>query len=175
MSRVFPKLAKAITLAAKDGGSDPESNAKLRVAINNSKAQNMPKDNIETAIKRASGKDLAAIAEVNYEGKGPHGVLLFIECASDNTNRLHDHHLAHTGCARRDNTTVGAFTLFREPIDHVGAHQCFRFSFRQRLTHFSRKDDAKVVLVLASGTSGLDSPKPWATSRPLATPPGSIK
>ena len=87
MSRVFPKLAKAITLAAKDGGADPESNAKLRTAINNAKAQNMPKDNIETAIKRASGKDLAAIAEVNYEGKGPHGVLLFIECASDNTNR----------------------------------------------------------------------------------------
>lgn len=87
MSRVFPKLAKAITLAAKDGGTDPESNAKLRTAINNAKAQNMPKDNIETAIKRASGKDLAAITEVNYEGKGPHGVLLFIECASDNTNR----------------------------------------------------------------------------------------
>ncbi len=87
MSRLFPKLAKVITLAAKDGGPDPESNGKLRTAINNAKAQNMPKDNIDTAIKRASGKDVAAINEINYEGKGPHGVLLFIECASDNTNR----------------------------------------------------------------------------------------
>lgn len=87
MSKVFPKLAKTITMAAKEGGPDPDSNAKLRTAIINAKAQNMPKDNIETAIKRASGKDQADIAEVNYEAKGPHGVMLFIETATDNTNR----------------------------------------------------------------------------------------
>ena len=57
MSKMFPKLAKAITVAAKDGGSDPEMNPKLRTAIQNAKAQNMPKDNIENAIKRADGKD----------------------------------------------------------------------------------------------------------------------
>ena len=56
-------------------------------AINNAKAQNMPKDNIDAAIKRAAGKDAADISEVNYEAKGPHGVLLYIECATDNTNR----------------------------------------------------------------------------------------
>ncbi|MGE9267213.1 MAG: YebC/PmpR family DNA-binding transcriptional regulator [Verrucomicrobiales bacterium] len=87
MSRIFPKLGKSITMAAKDGGSDPASNAKLRTAIMNAKAQNMPKDNIEAAIKRAEGKDEAAISEVNYEGKGPHGVLVYVECATDNTNR----------------------------------------------------------------------------------------
>ena len=86
MSKVFPKLAKSITMAAKDGGPDPESNAKLRTAILNAKAENMPKDNIDSAIKRASGKE-ADINEMNYEGKGPHGALIFIECASDNTNR----------------------------------------------------------------------------------------
>ncbi|MEZ5303140.1 MAG: YebC/PmpR family DNA-binding transcriptional regulator [Verrucomicrobiales bacterium] len=87
MSKIFPKLAKSITIAAREGGPDAEINAKLRTAINNAKAQNMPKDNIDAAIKRAAGKDAADISEVNYEAKGPHGVLLYIECATDNTNR----------------------------------------------------------------------------------------
>ena len=87
MSRIFPKLAKAITVAAKEGGGDPDMNAKLKLAINNAKAQNMPKDNIENAIKRAEGKDAEDYTEVNYEGKGPHGVLVFVECATDNPTR----------------------------------------------------------------------------------------
>ncbi|MFY0674406.1 MAG: YebC/PmpR family DNA-binding transcriptional regulator [Bacteroidia bacterium] len=87
MSRVFPKLAKAITVAAKEGGIDPEMNSKLRTAIQNAKAQNMPKDNIENAIKRATGNDAADYSEITYEGKGPHGVLVFVECATDNTTR----------------------------------------------------------------------------------------
>ena len=87
MSKVFPKLAKAITVAVNEGGSEPEMNAKLRTAIQNAKAENMPKDNIENAIKRASGKDIDEISEVTYEGKGPHGVLVFVECATDNTTR----------------------------------------------------------------------------------------
>jgi YebC/PmpR family DNA-binding regulatory protein len=87
MSKVFPKLAKSITLAAKNGGPDPESNAPLRVAINNAKAQNLSRENIEAAIKRAAGKDAADISEVTYEGKGPHGSLFFIEVATDNSNR----------------------------------------------------------------------------------------
>jgi len=87
MSKIFPKLAKAITMAAKEGSPDPDSNAKLRTAIQNAKAQNMPKDNIEAAIKRASGKDAADLTEINYEGKGPHGVLVFVECGTDNTTR----------------------------------------------------------------------------------------
>lgn len=87
MSRIFPKLAKSITMAAKDGGPDPDMNPPLRLAILNAKAQNMPKDNIEAAIKRASGKDAQDIAEVNFEGKGPHGVLIFVEAATDNNTR----------------------------------------------------------------------------------------
>lgn len=87
MSRVFPKLAKAITAAAKEGGTDPDMNAKLRTAIQNAKGQNMPKDNIEAAIKRATAKDMDDYTEVNYEGKGPHGVLVFVECMTDNTTR----------------------------------------------------------------------------------------
>ncbi|MBC9812225.1 YebC/PmpR family DNA-binding transcriptional regulator [Crocinitomicaceae bacterium CZZ-1] len=87
MSKLFPKLGKAITMAAKEGGSDPDMNSSLRTAIRNAKAQNMPKDNIDAAIKRATAKDAEAYSEINYEGKGPHGVLVFVECATDNPTR----------------------------------------------------------------------------------------
>lgn len=87
MSKLFPKLGKAITMAAKEGGPDPDMNATLRTAIKNAKAQNMPKDNIEAAIKRASAKDADTYTEIVYEGKGPHGVLVIVECATDNPGR----------------------------------------------------------------------------------------
>lgn len=87
MSKIFPKLGKKITIAAKEGGADPDMNAALRTAILNAKAENMPKTNIDAAIKRASGKDAADYDEINYEGKGPHGVLVFVECATDNSTR----------------------------------------------------------------------------------------
>lgn len=87
MSRIFPKLAKAIEMAAKSGVPDPEMNSALRTAILNAKAENMPKTNIDAAIKRASGKDSTSFAEVNFEGKGPHGVLIFVEAATDNNTR----------------------------------------------------------------------------------------
>ncbi|GAB5416749.1 MAG: YebC/PmpR family DNA-binding transcriptional regulator [Crocinitomicaceae bacterium] len=87
MSKLFPKLGKAITMAAKEGGPDPDMNATLRTAIKNAKSQNMPKDNIEAAIKRASAKDADSYTEIVYEGKGPHGVLVVVECATDNPGR----------------------------------------------------------------------------------------
>ncbi|MFM7662715.1 MAG: YebC/PmpR family DNA-binding transcriptional regulator [Bacteroidota bacterium] len=87
MSKMFPKLGKAITMAAKESGMDPTTNAKLRTAIQNAKAENMPKDNIDAAIRRAEQKDIALFTEVNYEGKGPYGVLIFVECATDNPTR----------------------------------------------------------------------------------------
>lgn len=87
MSRIFPKLGKLITIAAKEGGSDPDMNPKLRTAILNAKAQNMPKDNIEAAIKRASAKDAADIKEISYDVKANHGVQMVVECATDNNTR----------------------------------------------------------------------------------------
>ena len=87
MSRVFPKLAKAIEKAAKEGGGEPEMNPKLRTAILNAKAENMPKDNIDAAIKRALGKDAKDMIEVNFEGKGPNGTLILAECLTDNNTR----------------------------------------------------------------------------------------
>ena len=87
MSKVFPKLAKAITVAAKEGGTEPDMNPKLRAAIAAAKAQKMPKDNIDAAIKRASGKDSADIKTIFYDGKGAHGVQIIVECATDNPTR----------------------------------------------------------------------------------------
>lgn len=87
MSKIFPKLGKAITMAAKEGGIDPSTNAKLRTAIQNAKSENMPKDNIEAAISRSVQKETDIFSELNYEGKGPHGVLVFVECATDNSTR----------------------------------------------------------------------------------------
>ncbi len=87
MSKIFPRLGKAITMAAKEGGPEPDTNSTLRTAILNAKSQNMPKANIDAAIKRAFGKDAESFDQINYEGKGPHGVLIFVECATDNNTR----------------------------------------------------------------------------------------
>ncbi len=87
MSKVFPKLGKIITMAAKAGSPDPDMNPRLRTAILNAKAQNMPKHNIEAAIKRAMGKDAADIKEIHYEAKALYGVQLIIDCATDNPTR----------------------------------------------------------------------------------------
>lgn len=87
MSKLFPKLGKAITVAAKEGGIDPDMNPKLRSAIATAKAQNMPKDNIDAAIKRANGKDSSEIKTIHYDGKTPHGGLVIVECATDNPTR----------------------------------------------------------------------------------------
>lgn len=87
MARVFTKLGKEITIAAKQGGTDPESNPRLRVLIQTAKKENMPKDNVERAIKRAVSKDFTDYKEMNYEGYGPFGIAVFVETATDNTTR----------------------------------------------------------------------------------------
>jgi YebC/PmpR family DNA-binding regulatory protein len=86
MSRVFTKLGKEITIAAKSGG-DPDTNPHLRALIQTAKSENMPKENIERAIKRATEKDQSDYKEVNYEGYGPYGIAFFVETATDNPTR----------------------------------------------------------------------------------------
>ena len=87
MARTFTKLGKEIEIAVKAGGADPSGNTRLRILIQNAKAENMPKENIERAIKRATEKDAADYKEVIYEGYGPHGIACLVETATDNTNR----------------------------------------------------------------------------------------
>ena len=87
MARVFTRLGKEITIAAKSGGPDPDNNPRLRTLIQTARSENMPKDNIERAIKRASEKDKGDYKEVVYEGYGPHGIAFLIETATDNPTR----------------------------------------------------------------------------------------
>ncbi|MFR9602319.1 MAG: YebC/PmpR family DNA-binding transcriptional regulator [Rikenellaceae bacterium] len=87
MARVFTKIGKEIEIAVKAGGPDPGSNTRLRILIQNSKAENMPKENVDRAIKRAISKDTADYKEVTYEGYGPHGIAVLVETATDNINR----------------------------------------------------------------------------------------
>ncbi len=87
MSKAFNRVRKDIEIAVKTGGPDPKSNSKLRLAIQNAKSVNMPKDKVEAAIKRASSKDTAGYQEIVYEGYAPHGIAVLVECATDNPTR----------------------------------------------------------------------------------------
>jgi YebC/PmpR family DNA-binding regulatory protein len=87
MAKAFTRIGKEIAIAVKQGGPDPDGNPRLRSAIRNAKINNMPKDRVEAAIKKASGKDAADLNEIVYEGYGPHGVAILVETATDNPNR----------------------------------------------------------------------------------------
>ncbi len=86
-SKVFSKIIKDITISVKEGGADPDGNPRLRLAISNAKGASMPKDTIQRAISKGADKDAAALLETTYEGKGPHGVAIFVECTTDNLQR----------------------------------------------------------------------------------------
>lgn len=87
MAKTFTKLGKEIAIAVKSGGPDPVSNSRLRVLIQNAKAANMPKDNVERAIKKASSKDQEDYKEIVYEGYGPFGIAIIVETATNNNTR----------------------------------------------------------------------------------------
>lgn len=87
MAKTFTRIGKDIVMAVKEGGPNAETNARLRAVIQNAKAANMPKDNVERAIKKASDKDTANYKEVLFEGYAPHGVAVVVETATDNNNR----------------------------------------------------------------------------------------
>jgi len=87
MARVFTKLGKQITIAAREGGPDPDTNPRLRVLIQQAKKENMPKENVERAIKKATDKDVSDYKEMVYEGYGPFGIAMVVETATDNPTR----------------------------------------------------------------------------------------
>lgn len=87
MAKQFSRIGKEINMAVKEGGSDPESNPALRRAIQNAKGVNMPKDNVERAIKKASGADADVYDVITFEGYAPHGIGIFVECTTNNNNR----------------------------------------------------------------------------------------
>ena len=125
MSKLFPKLSKAITAAAKDGGTDPEMNFKLRAANQNAKTENMPKDNIDSAIKRANDKELKDFTEQTFEGKGPHGVLVIVETATDNITR----------------TTANVKSYFNKSDGNLVSPGSIEFMFNRKSIFYIDKDD----------------------------------
>ena len=86
-SKLFSKLSKDIAIAAKVGGPDPDMNPRLRLAINNAKGQSMPKDNIQRAVNKGAGGEGDDYEEIRYEGFGPSGIGVIVECSTDNKNR----------------------------------------------------------------------------------------
>ncbi len=87
MAKTFTRIGKDIVMAVKEGGPDPEANSRLRAVMQNAKAANMPKENVERAIKRATDKDTSNYKEVIFEGYAPHGIAVLVETATDNNNR----------------------------------------------------------------------------------------
>ena len=116
-SKMFSKLAREIVVAAKAGLPDPSMNARLRLAINNAKAQSMPKDNIDRAIKKATGADAENYDEVRYEGYGPGGVAVIVEALTDNRNRTASN---VRSCFTKAGGAMGESNSVAFMFDHVG-------------------------------------------------------
>ena len=127
MAKQFSRIGKDITIAVKKGGPDPAANPALRRVIQNARAVNMPKDKVEAAIKRAQGRDAADFDEVLYEGYGPHGIAVLVECATDNSTRTvaavrnifnkHGGNLATTGSVAFQFQRMGVFRLDPTGVD----------------------------------------------------------
>ena len=129
MARVFTKLGKEITIAAKDGGADPETNPRLRVLMQTAKKENMPKENVERAIKKATSKDFTDYKEMNYEGYGPHGIAVFVETATDNTTR----------------TVANVRSYFNKLGGSLGTLGSLEFLFDHKCVfHISKKENASM-------------------------------
>lgn len=129
MSKAFNRVRKDIEIAVKAGGPDPKANSKLRIAIQNAKSVNMPKDKVEAAIKRASSKDTTGYQEITYEGYAPHGIGILVECATDNPTRTvanvrhyfrkHEGSLGSAGSISFMFERKGLFKISKEKIDDL--------------------------------------------------------
>jgi YebC/PmpR family DNA-binding regulatory protein len=115
MAKQFARIGKDITIAVKSGGPDPSSNPALRRVIQNARAVNMPKDKVEAAIRRASGKEAANYTEILYEGYAPHGVAVLVEAATDNPTR----------------TVASVRNIFSKHEGNLGTSNSVSFQFRK--------------------------------------------
>ena len=129
MARVFTKLGKEISIAAKSGGPDPETNPRLRVLIQQSKKENMPKENVERAIKKATAKDATDYKEIVYEGYGPYGIAIVVETATDNHTR----------------TVANVRSYFNKYGGSLGTSGCLEFLFdRKCVFHIAKKEGVSI-------------------------------
>jgi|TARA_B110000037_G_scaffold90350_1_gene106935 YebC/PmpR family DNA-binding regulatory protein len=125
MAKTFTRIGKDIVMAVKDGGPNPDANSRLRAVIQNAKAANMPKDNIDRAIKKASDKDTANYKEALFEGYAPHGIAIVVETATDNNNR----------------TVANVRAVFNKCDGNMGTSGSVIFMFDHTCTFTLKKDD----------------------------------
>lgn len=130
MAKTFTRIGKDIVMAIKDGGPNPETNSRLRAVIQNAKAANMPKDNIERAIKKASDKDTANYKEALFEGYAPHGIAIVVETATDNNNR----------------TVANVRSAFNKCDGNLGTSGSVVFMFDHVCSFTIKKEDIKMDL-----------------------------
>ena len=126
MSKAFNRIGKDIEIAVKAAGPDPKANSHLRIAIQNAKSVNMPKDRIDAAIKRASNKDTSGYFEIIYEGYAPHGIAVVVECATDNQTRTVSnvrHHFKEYGGSLATTGSIAFMFerkgLFKIPVEKI--------------------------------------------------------
>ena len=129
MAKTFTKIGKEITIAVKNGGPDVTGNPRLRALLQTARSENMPKENIERAIKKATDKDQADYKEVVYEGYGPHGVAILVETATDNTNR----------------TVANVRSYFNKFGGSLGTSGSVAFMFDHKCVFRIKEDPAKPV------------------------------
>lgn len=146
--KLLGKLVKEITMAAKQGGATPESNPRLRLAIQNSKSANLPKDNIERAIKKGNSRDAATYTEVTYEGHATHGVAVVVECMTDNLNR----------------TVAAVRAIFTKYGSGLGKSNALAFLFDRKGVFAAKKEAVtdEEVLTLAMIEAGAEAIEPEA-------------
>lgn len=126
--KIFTKIIKEIVIAAKEGGGDPGTNARLRLAVQNAKGANMPKDNIERAIKKASGSESENYLETTFEGYGPAGIAVFAECLTDNNNR----------------TVASVRSVFNKYGGNLGTNGSLSFLFERKGVFTIKNEDINI-------------------------------
>lgn len=126
MARVFTRLGKEIAIAVKSAGPDPDSNSRLRVLMQNAKAANMPKENVERAIKRATSREMDDYKEIVYEGYAPYGIAVVVETATDNNNR----------------TVANVRSYFNKAGGSLGTQGCLDFLFERKSVFKIKNSDS---------------------------------
>lgn len=152
-SKIWARITRDIMVAAREGGGDPDMNAALGLAVEKAKAENMPKDNIERAIKRGTGEiEGQDYEEMTYEGYGPGGVAIFVECLTDNTNRtvadMRSTFSKHGGSLGNSGSVAYLFeqkAVFEVPVEGVDEDELFLAVADAGAEDLDREDDAFVV------------------------------
>jgi YebC/PmpR family DNA-binding regulatory protein len=157
--KLFSKLIKEITIAARDGGGDLDGNSRLRLVVDKAKSQNMPQENINRAIKRGTG-ELAGVdyEEMVYEGYGPGGVAFYLEITTDNKNR----------------TAAEIRSLFAKNGGNLGSSGCVSYMFvKKGLIHFESGEDEDTIIEIALD-AGADDVESYANGVDVTTPPDKL-